>query len=112
MPGKFSAEIIGRETGYCRGRAGTFHVAAPELGSSVRTPDPSLVGQSVAVAFAVNVDAPGTGTPTGNVTVSDGVASCSATVAAGQCTLALLTVGARNLVASYAGDPSFAASNS
>ena len=31
-PGKVLAEIIGRETGYCRGRAGTFHVAAPDLG--------------------------------------------------------------------------------
>jgi TPP-dependent pyruvate/acetoin dehydrogenase alpha subunit len=31
-PGKVLAEIIGRATGYCRGRAGTFHVAAPELG--------------------------------------------------------------------------------
>ncbi len=30
-PKKVLAEIIGRETGYCRGRAGTFHVAAPEL---------------------------------------------------------------------------------
>src|SRR5919108_4721673 len=30
-PGKVLAEIIGRQTGYCRGRAGTFHVAAPEL---------------------------------------------------------------------------------
>jgi acetoin:2,6-dichlorophenolindophenol oxidoreductase subunit alpha len=29
-PKKVLAEIIGRETGYCRGRAGTFHVAAPE----------------------------------------------------------------------------------
>lgn len=31
-PKKVLAEIIGRETGYCLGRAGTFHVAAPELG--------------------------------------------------------------------------------
>jgi TPP-dependent pyruvate/acetoin dehydrogenase alpha subunit len=30
-PGKVLAEIIGRDTGYCRGRAGTFHVAAPDL---------------------------------------------------------------------------------
>src|SRR5713226_6965376 len=30
--GRILAEIIGREDGYCRGRAGTFHVAAPELG--------------------------------------------------------------------------------
>jgi pyruvate dehydrogenase E1 component alpha subunit len=30
-PGKVLAEIIGRATGYCAGRAGTFHVAAPNL---------------------------------------------------------------------------------
>jgi len=31
-PKKVLAEIIGRATGYCQGRAGTFHVAAPEAG--------------------------------------------------------------------------------
>src|SRR4051794_3746165 len=31
-PGRVLAEIIGRAGGYCKGRAGTFHVAAPELG--------------------------------------------------------------------------------
>ena len=30
-PKNVLAEIIGRETGYCLGRAGTFHVAAPDL---------------------------------------------------------------------------------
>ena len=30
-PGKVLAEVIGRETGYCLGRGGTFHVAAPDL---------------------------------------------------------------------------------
>ena len=30
-PKRVLAEIIGRETGYCLGRAGTFHVAAPDL---------------------------------------------------------------------------------
>jgi acetoin:2,6-dichlorophenolindophenol oxidoreductase subunit alpha len=30
--GRVMAEIIGRADGYCKGRAGTFHVAAPELG--------------------------------------------------------------------------------
>ena len=35
-PGKVLAEIIGRETGYCRGRAGTFHVAAPPYNLSTR----------------------------------------------------------------------------
>jgi TPP-dependent pyruvate/acetoin dehydrogenase alpha subunit len=31
-PKKLLSEIIGRATGYCQGRAGTFHVAAPEVG--------------------------------------------------------------------------------
>ena len=31
-PKKVFAEIIGRATGYCQGRAGTFHVAAPDVG--------------------------------------------------------------------------------
>lgn len=31
-PKKVLAEIIGRASGYCQGRAGTFHVAAPEVG--------------------------------------------------------------------------------
>jgi TPP-dependent pyruvate/acetoin dehydrogenase alpha subunit len=31
-PKKVLAEIIGRSGGYCQGRAGTFHVAAPEVG--------------------------------------------------------------------------------
>ena len=30
--GRILAEIIGRVDGYCKGRAGTFHVAAPDLG--------------------------------------------------------------------------------
>lgn len=30
--GRTLAEIIGRADGYCKGRAGTFHVAAPDLG--------------------------------------------------------------------------------
>ncbi|HLH26546.1 MAG TPA: thiamine pyrophosphate-dependent enzyme [Chloroflexota bacterium] len=31
-PGRTLAEIIGRADGYCKGRAGTFHVAIPEKG--------------------------------------------------------------------------------
>jgi pyruvate dehydrogenase E1 component alpha subunit len=31
-PGRILAEILGRSGGYCQGRAGTFHVAAPEVG--------------------------------------------------------------------------------
>jgi hypothetical protein len=76
------------------------------------TPDPSGLGQAVTVDFTVAVSAPGAGTPTGNVTVSDGADSCTAPVAAGSCNLTLLVPGARTLVATYAGDPKFNGSSS
>ena len=75
------------------------------------SPDPSVVGQNVTVTYTVAPQS-GSGTPTGNVTVSDGVNSCMGTVAAGQCTLALTTVGARTLTATYAGNTNFNGSTS
>jgi hypothetical protein len=70
-------------------------------------PDPSTPGQSVIVQWTVTVNAPGAGTPTGNVTVSDGVDSCNAPVATGQCSVTLNTTGARTLTATYPGDTNF-----
>mgnify|MGYP001350333911 CR=1 FL=1 len=75
-------------------------------------PDPSAAGQAVTVQYAVAVVAPGAGTPTGTVTVSDGVDNCVGTVTAGGCAITLHTVGARTLTASYAGDGHFAGSTS
>jgi large repetitive protein len=75
-------------------------------------PDPSNVGQAVTVNFTVAPVAPGAGTPTGNVTVSDGVDSCTGTVAAGTCNITLTTPGARTLTATYAGDSNFNSSAS
>ncbi len=75
------------------------------------TPNPSTVGQAVAVPFTVASVPPG-GSPTGNVTVSDGVSSCTATVAAGTCNITLMTAGARSLTATYAGDATFSGSTS
>jgi CSLREA domain-containing protein/uncharacterized repeat protein (TIGR01451 family) len=76
------------------------------------TPDPSTQGQAVTVNFTVVASAPGAGTPTGNVTVSDGVDSCSGTVAAGSCSITLSTTGNRTLTATYAGDTNFSGSAS
>ena len=98
---------------------------APSAGTATRTvsaaatttvitsdsPDPSNAGQSVTIAFAVTADAPGGGTPTGTVTVSDGAQGCSATVAAGSCSTAFLTLGARTITASYAGNGNYLASS-
>jgi uncharacterized delta-60 repeat protein len=79
------------------------------------TPDPSVVAQVVTINFTVAVVAPGAGTPTGNVTVSDGVESCSSAIApagTGSCTIALTTVGVRTLTATYDGDGNFNTSTS
>ena len=74
-------------------------------------PDPSITGQIVTVNFTVTVNPPGSGTPTGMVTVSDGAASCSASVAAGSCTLVLKLPGTRALNAHYPGDARFRSSS-
>lgn len=69
-------------------------------------PDPSMVGQTYTVSFAVTGSS---GTPTGTVTVSDGSAECSGTLngGSGSCALASTTAGAKNLTATYSGDSSF-----
>ena len=72
-------------------------------------PDPSIVGQAVVVSYSVTSTS---GTPTGNVTVSDGVDSCVATIEAGACTLTPTTAGAKTLTATYAGDANFSGSTS
>ena len=76
------------------------------------SPDPSIQGQAVTVNYSVSAHDPSKGTPSGNVTVSDGVDSCTGTVAAGSCSLTLNTLGARTLTAIYTGDPKFAGSAS
>jgi CSLREA domain-containing protein len=75
-------------------------------------PDPSAVNGVVTVSYGVAVTALGAGTPTGNVTVSDGVDNCVGSVAAGGCAITLHSVGPRTLTASYAGDGNFTGSMS
>jgi hypothetical protein len=65
-------------------------------------PDPSVIQQEVTVSYAVSVRSPGSGTPTGNVTVSDGVDSCSGTVAEEACTITFTTAGVKELEATLA----------
>ncbi len=74
------------------------------------TPDPSIQGQAVSVSYSVVANDPSKGIPSGVVTVSDGVDSCTGTVAAGSCSLTLSTPGARTLSATYAGNTKFAGS--
>ncbi len=81
---------------------------AASLAANTTTP-----GQSYAVNWSVAPVAPATGTPTGNVTVSDGTgATCSAAVAAGTCSLTSTTVGVKTITATYSGDANFTGSTS
>jgi hypothetical protein len=83
------------------------------------TPDPSVVGQSVTVSFSVVVASPGSGTPTGSVTVT-GVLSgkpnqaCTATLSSGtgSCSLTFPAAGTWSISASYAGSSLFNSSTS
>ncbi len=72
------------------------------------TPDPSAIGQLVTVHYSVTS---GSGTPTGDVVVSDGTDSCLGTVEDGRCSLSLSTLGHRLLAASYAGNGTFCPSS-
>jgi hypothetical protein len=77
-------------------------------------PDPSVVGEAVTVTWSVTVNSPGAvGTPlTGNVTVTDGTDSCTASVSAGQCNVTFTSAGAKSLTATYAGDTNYTGSAS
>jgi len=76
------------------------------------SPASSIYGQWYAVSFAVDASVSGSGTPTGEVTVSDGTSSCIATLPAGSCNMVGQVVGTVSLVATYGGDGSFAGSTS
>ncbi len=76
-------------------------------------PNPSVVGQAVTVKFTIVPVAPGSGVPTGNVTVADGAGdTCTATVASGGCSVTLAASGTKTLTASYGGDTNFNSSTS
>lgn len=72
------------------------------------SPEPSFPTQSVLVGVTVTSTS---GTPAGTVTVTDGAASCTAFVAAGQCALTLATAGSKTLTAAFAGSAAFAPSS-
>ena len=94
--------------------SGSFNITQAGTVTSITSdvPDPSVVGQAVNVAYSVAASAPGSGTPTGTVTVTDGVDMCFAAVAAGTCALSFTTPGARTLTATYAGSADYASSAS
>ena len=71
-------------------------------------PEPSAVGQPYSVAYTITSTG---GTPTGNVTVTDGSVSNTCTVGLATCSLTSTTVGTKNVSVTYAGDGNFAGSS-
>lgn len=49
-PGRLLAEVMGRETGYCRGRSGSLHISAKELGVVLTS---TIVGGELSLAPGV-----------------------------------------------------------
>lgn len=49
-PGRMLAEVMGRATGYCRGRSGTLHISAKELGVILTS---TIVGGELSLAPGV-----------------------------------------------------------
>lgn len=104
----FSGPIAGKTTSLS-----PFGVVEPGTSTTTTitsdTPDPSNQGDPVTVAFTVTASQ---GTPSGNVTVSDGNgSSCIANVDAGSCVLIPAGTGTITLTAAYEGNESFNSSS-
>ena len=91
------------------GVAHTVTQAATTTTITSVSPEPSTFGLPITVAFSVTSDG---GTPTGQVTVSDGTVGCTATVTDGSCSFIPLATGDEVLVATYGGDANFLTSDS
>lgn len=69
--------------------------------------DPATSGVPITVSWSVSPQAPGGGTPGGTVTVTavGGSESCTATLPSAGCSLTLIGIGPRTLIAQYGGSP-------
>lgn len=89
----------------------TINKGSTSITMNSSTPNSTVTGQSYTVAFnAPTTSAPTSIALTGSVTVSDGTASCTATLPATNCLLTSISSGIKNLTAVYNGDANFNAS--
>ena len=79
----------------------------------VTSKSPTVFGEPVTFTATVAAQAPGGGTPTGNVTITVDATPTSVALSGGQATLTTgsLSVGSHNVTASYAGTSSYATSS-
>lgn len=92
--------------------AQTVNAAGTTLTIVSETPDPSTPTQMVTLTVAMTVTSPGSGVPTGTISVGDGVDNCTITLPATSCGVAISTRGPRIVTAGYGGDGNFLASTS
>ncbi len=89
----------------------THTVNKAETSTSIisHTPDPLEIGSSYTVSVEVNSNIPGSGTPGGNVSISNGESTCTAMLSDGQgsCDLLADVKGIRDITASYEGDANY-----
>ncbi len=108
--------LVFTASGFTSVNSADIDVQAPPPAGTTTTitsanPNPSTAGTAVLVQFSVTSSA---GTPTGSVTVSDGVDTCTGDLlnGAGSCSITLTTVGPRTLTAQFQPSGSgFAGSN-
>ena len=108
-----TASYTAATTAFGNSSGTTAHQVNPAGTSiSVTGPTRSRINQPTAFTFALSVNAPGAGTPTGTVTLTSGASSCTANLPATSCNLSFTTLGSRTVSASYAGDANFNGSSS
>jgi len=107
-PGSHSFTIVGTNGSLSHSATLTLLVSGTPLTAGPITPEPSHVAQPYMVNFSVTAAG---GTPTGQVTVSDGTNSCSAAVAVGGCVLTSNTPGTKTITVAYSGDSQFGGSS-
>jgi VCBS repeat-containing protein len=96
-----------------------FDVAKASTTIAITSKSPggsSVVGQVVTFNYDVNIVAPGAGSLTGSVIVSDGTDSCTGGITAGggtgNCQITFGSTGSRTVTATYSGDVNFVGSSS
>ena len=94
-----------------------FDVAKASTTTTITSKSPggtSVVGQMVTFNYDVNIVAPGAGTLTGTVTVTDGTESCVGAINSGSgigsCAIPFASPGIRSVTATYSGDANFESS--
>ena len=89
----------------------TVTQAATSLSLVSALPNPSVINESVTVTASINVQAPGSGSPTGTIDVSaPDSAGCTIVLPAATCSLTFTAAGSKSLSALYSGDADFAIS--